>query len=82
MTAAIPSPPPRPRHRYKQLISAVVAASGDWIKISLDEIGGSTNTTKYSLIHQAAYNRRLSFQTTVVDGFMYVRLRNEEDTLG
>ena len=67
------------RRKYKHLVSAVVEANGEWVQVPLDEIGGSTNTTKCSLVHQAAYGRGLSFKTTIVDGFMYVKLRNEND---
>jgi hypothetical protein len=64
------------RRSYKQLFAAVVAASGEWVRVSLDDISGSTNTTKRSVVHQTAYQKGLDFQTSIVDGFIYVRMRN------
>lgn len=67
---------PSTRRTYKQLVAAVVDANGEWIRVSLDDIGGTSNTMKRSVVHQAAYNRRLDFQTSIVDGSIYVRIRN------
>lgn len=68
-------PPLRRRRNYKPLVEAVLAANGDWVRVRLDEIGGSNRSAKVSLVHQAGYNSGFCFRTTVVDGFMYVRLR-------
>jgi hypothetical protein len=66
------------RRSYKQLVKAVIAANGEWVRLSLGDISGSNNTTKRSVVLQVGYNRGLDFQTSIVDGFMYVRIRNSE----
>lgn len=64
------------RRSYKQLVKAVIAANGEWVRLSLGDISGSNNTTKRSVVLQAGYNRGLDFQTSIVDGFIYVRKRS------
>ncbi len=64
------------RRSYKKLLEAVITANGEWVRVSLDEISGSNNTTKRSVVLQVGYQRGLDFQTSIVDGFIYVRMRN------
>jgi hypothetical protein len=63
------------RFSYKEIMQKVVEADGQWVRVSLDEIAGDTNMIKQTRIWQGAYSRRLKIQTTVQEGFFYVRLR-------
>ena len=63
------------RFSYKEIMQKVVEVDGEWVRVSLDEIAGSTNMIQQTRIWQAATSRKIKVQTTVQEGFFYVRLR-------
>lgn len=71
--------PPRPveRFSYEQIMEAVKAADGKWIKLGFDEVAGEPTPAKQTRLWHAAKSRGLRVTTTIQDGALYVRLRKE-----
>jgi hypothetical protein len=65
-----------PRFRYEHLVSRIVSARGEWVRISLDEVGGPYPGVKQSLLLQAGRLRGLRFNTTTArcPGWICARL--------
>lgn len=80
MTIELAAPPKSiDRRSYKKIVAEVVAADGEWLRISLDEIApGQSIAVKQTRIWQAAKTRALKVQTTVQEGAIFVRLRKEQ----
>lgn len=74
MSIEMAAPPRvRPRKKYARAIEAIRSAPGEWVRLTLDEITGSTAAIKQARIWQAADLRKIRIETTVQGGFMYVR---------
>ena len=80
MTVELSAPPKIvDRCRYKKIIDQVVAADGEWLRVSLDQAApGCTVAVKQSRLWQAARVRGLRVQTTFQEGAIYLRLRKDE----
>jgi len=75
------SAPPKvvDRRKYKKIIERVVAANGEWLRVSLDEVApGCPLAVKQSRLWQAAQGRGFKVQTTAQDGAIYLRLLKGE----
>lgn len=70
-------PPRILRRSYGGIVAAVIAASGEWVRIHADGISGANKGTKAAKLHSLAYRHGLRFQTTAADGFIYVRIRQQ-----
>jgi hypothetical protein len=68
----------RRQGKYQPLFDAVVGASlagkQEWVRVSGDEIAGKDSRAKQAAIWQAAYARKMAIETSVRNGFCYVRL--------
>jgi hypothetical protein len=66
--------------KYQPLFDAVVGANlagkREWVRVSGDEIAGKDSRSKQAAIWQAAYSRKMPIETSVRNGFCYVRLRS------
>lgn len=80
MTVELAAPPKSiDRRSYKKIIAEAVAADGEWLRLSLDEVApGQSIAVKQSRIWQAAQTRGLKVQTTVQEGAIFIRLRKEQ----
>lgn len=63
------------RFSYKEIMQKVIEADGEWLRLTLDEISGTKAVVKQTRIWQAAATRGVKVQTTVQEGFFYVRLK-------
>jgi hypothetical protein len=64
-----------PRFRYEKIVSEIVAAGGEWIKIDPSQIGGTHPGVKQSALLQAGRLRGLRIETTFrVPGWLCARL--------
>jgi hypothetical protein len=69
-----------PRFRYEKIISEIVAARGEWIKIDPSQIGGTHPGVKQSALLQAGRLRGLRLETTFrVTGWLCARLITDTD---
>jgi hypothetical protein len=74
MSIDLAAPPRiRPRKQYAEAMKQVMAVPGQWVRLSLDEVTGLSNRDKQAGIWSAANIRKVKVQTTVQDGFLYVR---------
>jgi hypothetical protein len=73
------APPRILRRSRKQIVDAVIAAAGDWVQMNLNDLAGANRSAKASNLHSAAYHEGVKFQTTMADGYVYVRLRQRTE---
>lgn len=80
MTVELSAPPKsKERRKYKSIIDQVVAADGEWLRITHDEIApGSSVAAKQTRIWQAASIRGVKIQTTAQEGAIFIRLQKEQ----
>jgi len=71
-----------PRFRYEPVCARIVSGRGQWVRISLDEIGGPHIGVKQSILLQAGRLRGLRFNTTAArcPGWICARLVVTADT--
>ncbi len=79
MTVKLAAPPRvRARRRYGKLVAQIVAADGEWVRLTPDEVAPENEPgVKQGRIRQAAKLRGYLVQTTFQEGALFVRLQKE-----
>jgi hypothetical protein len=79
MTVELAAPPKvTERRRYGKIIEKIVAANGEWVRLTQDEVAPNMEPgVKQSRLWQAAKLRGHLVQTTFQAEALYVRLQKE-----